>query len=148
MEPSSFARDYQISEEHASIFRVETYQFSILKNETLCSSGRHSYLTKPQSKLSSTVYLHTVISVRKYTIYMLPRYMHGHLLQFQGRDIAQAVSRRLSTVAARVRARVRSCGVCGGQSGTEAGFFRVLWLPLPILIPTTAPHSPSSVIQG
>jgi hypothetical protein len=42
-----------------------------------------------------------------------------------GRAIAQAVSRRLSTAAARVRAEVRSCG----QSGTAAGFLRVLRFP-------------------
>jgi hypothetical protein len=35
---------------------------------------------------------------------------------------APSVSRWLSTAAARVRARVRSCGVCGGQCGTGAGF--------------------------
>jgi hypothetical protein len=32
-----------------------------------------------------------------------------------------------------------SCGICGGQSGTGAGFLRVLRFPLPILIPPTAP---------
>jgi hypothetical protein len=37
--------------------------------------------------------------------------------------IAQAVSRWLPTAAPRVRARVRLCGICGGQSGTGAGFF-------------------------
>jgi hypothetical protein len=47
---------------------------------------------------------------------------------------AQAVSRRLPIAASRVRAQVRSCGVCG-QSGTGAGFLRVLRFPLPILIP-------------
>jgi hypothetical protein len=56
-----------------------------------------------------------------------------------GRDIAQAVSRLLPTAAARVRAQVRSCVICGGQSGTRAGFLRVLWFPLPILILSTAP---------
>jgi hypothetical protein len=52
-----------------------------------------------------------------------------------GRAIVQAVSRRLPTVAARVRSQVRSRGICGGQSGTGASVLRVLWFPLPILIP-------------
>jgi hypothetical protein len=62
--------------------------------------------------------------------------------------IAQAVSRRLPSSAALVRARVRSCGICGGQSGPGAGFLRVLRFPLPILIPPTAPHSSSTIIRG
>jgi hypothetical protein len=37
-----------------------------------------------------------------------------------GRAIAQAVIRRLPTEAARVR--VRSCGICNGQSGTGGRF--------------------------
>jgi hypothetical protein len=37
----------------------------------------------------------------------------------KGRAITQAVSRRLPAAAARVRAQVRSCGICGGQSGTS-----------------------------
>jgi hypothetical protein len=36
-----------------------------------------------------------------------------------GRAIAQAASRRLPTAAARVRSQVRSCGICGGQSGVS-----------------------------
>jgi hypothetical protein len=36
--------------------------------------------------------------------------------------------------AARVRIRA-ACGVCGEQSGTEAGFLRVLQFPLPIIQP-------------
>jgi hypothetical protein len=58
-----------------------------------------------------------------------------------GRAIAQAVSRLLTTAAVRVRKRVNSCGVCDGQNGTGAGFLRVLQVPLPILIPLTAPLS-------
>jgi hypothetical protein len=69
------------------------------------------------------------------------------LLTQSGRAVAQAVSRRLPTAAARVRAQVRSCGICGGHSGSGAGFLRVLRFPLPILIPPTAPHS-SSIIRG
>jgi hypothetical protein len=59
----------------------------------------------------------------------------------KGLAIAQAVSRRLPTAAARVRAQVMSREICGGQSGTGAGFLRVLRFPLPILIPPTSPHS-------
>jgi hypothetical protein len=61
-----------------------------------------------------------------------------------GRDIAQAVSRWLPTATVHVRVQVRSYVICGGQSDTGAGFPRVLWFPLPILIPPTVPHSSSS----
>jgi hypothetical protein len=40
----------------------------------------------------------------------------------EGRAMAQAVSRRPLTAEARVRFRVSSCGICGGQSGTGTGF--------------------------
>jgi hypothetical protein len=66
----------------------------------------------------------------------------------QSRAIAQAVSRWLPTPAARVRARVWSSGICGGQSGAGAGFLRVLLFPLPIFIPPITPQSPSSIIWG
>jgi hypothetical protein len=62
--------------------------------------------------------------------------------------IAQAVSRWLPTAAARVRARVWSCEICGGQSVAGAGFLRVLRFPLPIFIRPIAPQSPSSIIWG
>jgi hypothetical protein len=58
-----------------------------------------------------------------------------------GRAIAQAVSRWLPTAAARVRARVWSSWICGGQSGAGAGFLRVLRFPLPIFIPPNPPSS-------
>jgi hypothetical protein len=56
-----------------------------------------------------------------------------------GRAIAQAVSRRLPTVVARVW----SSGIFGGQSDAGAGFLRVLRFPLPIFIPPNSPFSQS-----
>jgi hypothetical protein len=58
------------------------------------------------------------------------------------------VSCWLPTVAARVRAWVRSCGICGGQSDTGAVFLQVLQFPLPICIPPIAPQSSSSSGSG
>jgi hypothetical protein len=57
------------------------------------------------------------------------------------------VSRRLPTAAARIRAQVRSCEVCRGQSGAGAGFLRVFRFHLPILISQTIPHSLSFIIR-
>jgi hypothetical protein len=54
----------------------------------------------------------------------------------------------LSHRGARVRGRVRSCGIWCEQSGTGAGFFQVLRVPLPIFIPAVAPQSPPSIIWG
>jgi hypothetical protein len=45
---------------------------------------------------------------------------------FLGRSITQAVSRRPPTATARVRYQVKSCRICGEQSGTGAGFLGVL----------------------
>jgi hypothetical protein len=52
----------------------------------------------------------------------------------EGRAVAQAVSRWLPTAVVRVRVRA-ACWVCGGQGGTGAGFLRVLWFPLSIIVP-------------
>jgi hypothetical protein len=52
-----------------------------------------------------------------------------------GRAIAQAVSRRLPTAAAR--------DFVIDKSGAGAGFLRELRFPLPIYIPSASPQSPS-----
>jgi hypothetical protein len=39
-----------------------------------------------------------------------------------GCAVAQAVSHRLPNAAARVRAQIRSCGICGGQRGAGGRF--------------------------
>jgi hypothetical protein len=59
----------------------------------------------------------------------------------RGRAIGKAASRRLPTAASRVQYQVRSCGICGGLSGSGAGFLRILRFPLPILVQPTAPIS-------
>jgi hypothetical protein len=66
-----------------------------------------------------------------------------------GRAIAQVVSRRLPTATARFRTQVKSCSsICGGQSGIDVGFLRVLQFLLSVLIPKTAPHSSSSIFRS
>jgi hypothetical protein len=59
----------------------------------------------------------------------------------RGRVIAQAVNRWLPTAAGRVRSRVWSSEICGGQSGAGSGFLQVLRFPLPIFIPPNSPLS-------
>jgi hypothetical protein len=54
--------------------------------------------------------------------------------------MVQAVSRRLPNAAARVRTRVKSCGICGRQSDIGEDFLRVLRFLLPIHIPSIAPQ--------
>jgi hypothetical protein len=76
-------------------------------------------------------YMHSDISA---TFHPYPEVMYSH-----GSAIVPIVSLRLPA-AARVRTWVRSCGICGGQSGTGAVLLRILGSPMPI-IPPIAPRS-------
>jgi hypothetical protein len=77
-----------------------------------------------------------------------PRLLWDSISHAPGRAIAKAVSRRLPTAAVRVRTRVTSCGIFGGQNDTGWGFLWVLRFPLPILIPPIDLQWPSSVTIG
>jgi hypothetical protein len=59
---------------------------------------------------------------------------------------SSAVRRWLPTAAAPVRVRA-ACGVCDGQSGTGAGFLRVLRFPLPIIPPFLHYHNHQGLTQ-
>jgi hypothetical protein len=58
-----------------------------------------------------------------------------HVNRNVARATNQAVSCQLPTHAVRIRAQVRPCGICGGQSGTGAGFLRAIRVSLPLIPP-------------
>jgi hypothetical protein len=110
-------------------------------NQILNKQVRFVALTQVAMKNTAFLNVMPCILVEVYRLFRETYHANFWVL---GRAIAQAVSRRLPTATARVRAQVRSCGICGGRSGTGAGSLR---FPLPILIPPTVPHS-SSIIRG
>jgi hypothetical protein len=71
-----------------------------------------------------------------------------HMQDVLGRAVAQAVSPRLPTTTNRVRCQARKRGICGGQNNDRAGSLRVFRLPLPTILPLTAPYTSSSTIWG
>jgi hypothetical protein len=118
------------------------------------SSLRHAILPGLSQQrclfnISLSFEIHSAVktNVQKYRNYSLTIRLYivlhgGKVVRcFIGRVKAQAVSRQLPIAAAWVRTQVKSCGMCGGQRSTEVSFLSVLRLPLPILVPPTAPHS-------
>jgi hypothetical protein len=102
-----------------------------------------------QSRFQNTTLAYTESVIQAFDVRQLSQKTRFKLNTDVGRATAQAVSRRLSMAAARVRSRVRSCGNCDGQSGTGAGLLRLILFPLTILIPPNAQQSSSSsIIRG
>jgi hypothetical protein len=103
------------------------------------SNSHVTFISWPQDHLTS-ISRHVSMRPATRSILKLPRLWRTlenrvGLGSQLGRAIAQAITRWLPTAAARVRARIRSCGICAGQSGTGADFLRVLRFPLLNLIP-------------
>jgi hypothetical protein len=80
---------------------------------------------------SPSLYLFSVTPIMKHRE-SVKRFVSRKFLNRPCRS--SAVRRWLPTAAAGVRVRA-ACGVCDGQSGTGAGFLRVLRFPLPIIPP-------------
>jgi hypothetical protein len=65
-------------------------------------------------------------AVKRCLAFMKPKYhYYPHSVELGDCAIAQVVSRWFPTMAARVQSQVRLRGICGGQSGTGAGFLGV-----------------------
>jgi hypothetical protein len=130
---------------------LEACNFELKRERSLHFHGTHRLTVSSVVWLSRTLTTlaspNSLCSALQWPQWLLhPRLLQSYL-QAEGRAIAEAVSRRIPTAAALVRALVMTCGICGKQSGTEAGFLRVLRFSVPALIPPTAPHS-SSIVRG
>jgi hypothetical protein len=69
---------------------------------------------------------------------------HKHIQVIELVSLLQSfVSVELSTIAAWVWSQVISCGICGRQCNTGAGFLQVLHFALSFLIPPVYPESSS-----
>jgi hypothetical protein len=110
-----------------------------------CACMKELGRTNNKEKLSESKMKYWIRLLETNDLNVLPPIVYHvtkvYLGAFKGRAIAQDVSRRLPTTELRIIAQVRSCGICGGQCDIGADFLRVLRIPLPTVIPPTAPHS-------
>jgi hypothetical protein len=109
-----------------------TYRITRRYNQNDISKSYHSYclsnrdVTAYSPPHSFSLFAYSKLCVFPHSTSPLTRWLRQTVTQNSGRAIAQAVSRRLPTAAARVRYQFRSCGICGGYSGSVVGFIGVL----------------------
>jgi hypothetical protein len=108
----------------------------------------HNMFNSSREKNQSSALVFTLTSVSHHLLSVFFQWSNKvEVTRPDSHAIAQADSRKLPTAVVWVQAQVRSCAICGGQSGTGAGFLQVLQFPLPIRIPPIAPQS-LSIICG
>jgi hypothetical protein len=119
-------------------FIRKLYVVPILKTECYILRAQPSYSYELFSYY--VIYLYHIHFLLKIEILNMTTAQILAVSPFQGQTQkrwpcrSSAVRRWLLTAAARVRVRA-ACGVCGGQSGTGAGFLRVLRFSLAIIPP-------------
>jgi hypothetical protein len=114
-------------------------RFRSLKELQTITSARYNLWNTSSTGESSLNAWHQVFAELQETHSVCPAQMMTNMWE------TQAVSRRLTTAAARVRARIISCGICGGQSGIGASFLLTFRFPL---FRAIAPHSSLSPRAG
>jgi hypothetical protein len=105
----------ELSVLHSLFRRVYSFVITPLRLTAICDCLENV----TASTSHNPVGLHSIlfISIQKEALASIFDWIHVGITLLWGRATAQAVSRWLPTAAARVRARVWSSGICGGQSG-------------------------------